>query len=594
MSARIILRIANALDRESIYRLRHDVYAVEVRQHAPNEEGRLTDALDDRNVYVVAERGGRVAAFVSITPPDAGTYSIDKYFRRSTLPFPCDDGLHEVRLLTVARRDRGTPLACLMMYAALRWIATRGGRRVVAIGRHEVLDLYERVGLERLGRTAICGECRFDLMTATVARLEERVASYESLLARLRDRVDWRLGVPFEAAATCFHGGAFFDAVGPAFDTLHRRHEVVSADVLDAWFPPTPRAVRALAQDLPWMLRTSPPTECRGLVSVIARVRSVPEASIVVGAGSSDLIFRTFPHFVTRDSRALVLDPAYGEYAHVLERVIGCAVERLGLERGDGWRLDPARLLGLDADLIVLVNPNNPTGQYVSGADLETVLRCIPPRTRVWVDEAYLEYVDGGRSLERFAAQSRNVVVCKSMSKVYALSGARCAYLVAPPAIAHGLRAATPPWVVSLPAQVAAVAALEDPGYYAPRYEETARLRSALVTDLEAIDGVEVEEGALNFIVCRLPCDATEVLVACRERDVFIRDLGPVSARYGTRSIRISVKDEPTNCRVVATLAEALRGAPAVPVASHTDAAGTPPPAAGADVPRSRRARNAT
>jgi histidinol-phosphate/aromatic aminotransferase/cobyric acid decarboxylase-like protein len=559
MSERIILRIANALDRETIYRLRHDVYALEARQHPPNAAGRLTDPLDESNVYVVAERGGRIAAFVSVTPPEAGAYSIDKYFCRGTLPFPCDDRLYEVRLLTVSRRDRGTPLAVLMMYAALRWIAARGGSRIVAIGRDEILDLYQRVGLECLGRPAISGDCRFDLMTATVASLEERAASFDALLARLRGRVDWRLDVPFAAPEACFHGGAFFDAVGPAFTTLHRRHAVVSADVLDAWFPPTPHAERALAQDLPWMLGTSPPTQCAGLVSVIARVRGVPEAAIVVGAGSSDLIFRAFPRLLTRDSSALLPDPTYGEYAHVLEKVVGCAVQRLDLDRRDGWRLDPERLLGVDVDLIVLVNPNNPTGRHVPGADLEAVLRRVPPRTLVWVDEAYLEYVEGARSLEALAAQSRNVVVCKSMSKVYALSGARCAYLVASPAIARRLRAVTPPWVVSLPAQVAAVAALEDPGYYAARYRQTARLRSALAEELGAIDGVEVEEGALNFVVCRLPRAAAKVLAACRERDVFLRDLGPVSARYGTRTIRVSVKDEPTNHRVVETLAEALR-----------------------------------
>src|SRR6266576_385362 len=63
--------------------------------------------------------------------------------------------------------------------------------------------------------------------------------------------------------------------------------------------------------------------------------------------------------------------------------------------------------------------------------------------------------------------RSENVIVCKSMSKVYALSGARVAYLCAGPHQLEELRALTPPWVVSLPAQVAAVRALNDPAYYA-------------------------------------------------------------------------------------------------------------------------------
>ena len=80
-------------------------------------------------------------------------------------------------------------------------------------------------------------------------------------------------------------------------------------------------------------------------------------------------------------------------------------------------------------DLVVLVNPNSPTGQFIPREKLEALLRSVPAKTRVWVDETYIEYAGTKESMERFAAGSENVIVCKSMSKVYALSGARVAYL---------------------------------------------------------------------------------------------------------------------------------------------------------------------
>jgi hypothetical protein len=58
------------------------------------------------------------------------------------LPFPVDDGLYEIRLLTVLRAHRGSELALLLMYAAFRWVESHGGRHLVAIGRREILDLY--------------------------------------------------------------------------------------------------------------------------------------------------------------------------------------------------------------------------------------------------------------------------------------------------------------------------------------------------------------------------------------------------------------------------------------------------------------------
>ena len=99
------------------------------------------------------------------------------------------------------------------------------------------------------------------------------------------------------------------------------------------------------------------------------------------GAGSSDLIFLALRHWLTAASRVLILDPTYGEYAHVLERVVGCRVERLPLRRAEQYRLDPGRLelsLAGEYDLVVLVNPNNPSGQHVPREELEEALRKAP------------------------------------------------------------------------------------------------------------------------------------------------------------------------------------------------------------------------
>ena len=65
--------------------------------------------------------------------------------------------------------------------------------------------------------------------------------------------------------ASCYHGGAFFDAIGAEFDALHRRSAVINADVLDAWFDPAPGVIEAVSAHLAWSLRTSPPTHCEGL-----------------------------------------------------------------------------------------------------------------------------------------------------------------------------------------------------------------------------------------------------------------------------------------------------------------------------------------
>jgi histidinol-phosphate/aromatic aminotransferase/cobyric acid decarboxylase-like protein len=125
--------------------------------------------------------------------------------------------------------------------------------------------------------------------------------------------------------------------------------------------------------------------------------------------------------WLTRLSRVLILDPMYCEYAYVLERVIGCQVARLQLSREKSFDLDVERLVervrATRYDLVIIVNPNSPTGRHAPRVELEAALAAIPTRTRVWIDETYVDFIGSDASLERFAASRRNVVVCKSMSK---------------------------------------------------------------------------------------------------------------------------------------------------------------------------------
>jgi histidinol-phosphate/aromatic aminotransferase/cobyric acid decarboxylase-like protein len=558
------VREAVAADRQAIYRSRHEVYARELGQHAPNARGSLHDGLDERNVYLVSEERGALAGFVSITPP-GGPYGIDKYVRRDALPVALHDGLYEVRLLTVLRGRRRGLHAPLLMLAALRWIEERGGSEILCIGRREVLRLYRRAGLHGTGFEIRAGAVDFEVLHAPVAELAERAACSPGLLRRLDRAVDWDLDFPPRRPAACFHGGAFFEAIGEDFTTLERRHGIINADVLDAWFPPAPAVVAELRSHLSWLARTSPPAAAGGLVDALAEARGVDPVCLLPGAGSSALIFLAFRQWLDRQSRVLLLEPTYGEYAHVLEQVIGCRVDRFRLRRADGYRIDPAQLtaaLGRCYDLVVLVNPNSPTGRHLDRVVLAEVLAELPPESRAWIDETYIEYVGGDQSLETMAARSPQIVVCKSMSKVYALSGLRVAYLCGCPEALAPLRAWTPPWAVGLPAQVAAVRALAAGDYYRRRYQETHRLRERLRRGLLRL-GLDPLPGEASFLLVHLPATAPRapvLLARCRERGLFLRDTASLS--LGDRAFRIAVKDAATTQRMLAILGEELAECP--------------------------------
>ena len=572
---------ATSSQRDAIYRHRHDVYAREIGQHLENESRTLQDSLDLSNRYLVVTHGSDLAGFISITPPGDHGYSIDKYFDREDLPFQVDRQSYELRLLTVLPQFRHTQTAAILMFAAFRWIESRGGLQIIAIGRREVSAMYRRCGMNEVGRSTRSGAVTYDLMHGSVRDIRQSVED-SRLPARIEHDTHWNLGIPLRKPADCFHGGAFFEAIGTGFKHLDRRRDIINTDVLDAWFPPAPAALDALHAELPWLLRTSPPTDCEGLVRAIARAPNIPESSILVGAGSSDLIYRALPRWLDSGSTALILDPTYGEYAHILEKVIGCSVVRATLDRETDYLHDFEQLAGMIAagpDLVALVNPNSPTGKVIDADTLKALISIAPTRTRFWIDETYIDYA-GGPSLEGFAADHDRLIICKSMSKAYALSGARVAYLCASPHQLEELRSLTPPWIVGLPSQVAAVKALEDPAYYEHRWQETAELRRELEAELEEL-GFHVTPGCANFVLTHLPerlPDADWLVEACRERGLFIRNASPMGEKLGRRAIRIAVKDRETQGRIVQILHEVLGTAepsnrPTVPctaTASHT------------------------
>lgn len=359
---------------------------------------------------------------------------------------------------------------------------------------------------------------------------------------------------------TAFHGGEFWSYVGADFETLSRITEIVPADVLDAWFPPAPEVVACLQDHAALFARSSPPADCAGLVRAISDVRGICRESIVLGPGSSSLIFLALRQWLSPSSRVLILDPTYGEYAHVLNHVIGCSFEVLPVSRRNSYALPLSELRerGGDYDFVVLVNPNSPTGAFTDGPALIDSIKSLPDSTTVWVDEAYIDYVGAAHSLETYASSLDNLVVCKSLSKGYALSGMRAAYLACHANRAEELRRITPPWAVSLPAQAASKFALENPAYYSRRYAETADLRSQLAARLQWLPGVDVFEGSTNSLLLHLDQPARILVEGCRGRGVYLRDTASMFQAREVNAVRVAVRSSAENERISDAIIEVL------------------------------------
>jgi histidinol-phosphate/aromatic aminotransferase/cobyric acid decarboxylase-like protein len=356
-----------------------------------------------------------------------------------------------------------------------------------------------------------------------------------------------------------FHGGASFDAIGSDFADLSRRHGIVDADVLDAWYEPAPAVLATLREHLPWLVKTSPPTHGDGLRAAIAQRHGLSPQHVLIGGGTSALMFLAFPRLVARGDRVAILDPMYGEYRHIFANVIGADVVACELDEARGFRPDPAAIAAqveaMGARLLVMVNPNSPTGVGLDAEGLRRLLALLPADVRVWIDETYIDFVPDVPTAEALVGTDRRLVVAKSMSKFFALSGLRVGYLCADPALLADLETFNPPWSAGLLAQCAAVLALREYPWYRGRAAETHHLRDHLAAAIDTIPGLRTFPSTTNFLLFatdRLP--AAELVARCRNHGVYLRDCASLSPRFGTRFVRTAVKDPSANAHILAAL----------------------------------------
>ncbi len=215
---------------------------------------------------------------------------------------------------------------------------------------------------------------------------------------------------------------------------------------------------------------------------------------VVLLAGAAEA-FWLLPHAL-RPSRAAVVHP-YFTAADAALRACDVPVTRVPRDAADGWRLRPDRV-PVDADLVVVGNPNNPTGTLDDPGDIASL--CRPGRTVV-VDEAFMDFVSDGRSSLAGRVDLPGLVVLRSVTKMWSVPGIRAGYLVAAPDLAARIRRHQQPWPVSSRAIAAIVAAADNEPWRTETAEGVARRRRAMVRRLERIEGVVVHEGAANFIL---------------------------------------------------------------------------------------------
>lgn len=319
----------------------------------------------------------------------------------------------------------------------------------------------------------------------------------------------------------------------------------------------TPESVRRAVMEAAQLLNQYPDPYCRELVDALSEFEQVPREYILCGCGAAELIFSFCA--AVKPKKALELAPTFSEYAAALESV-GCTVDRYPLKRANGFALTEDFLEFLrnsDCDVLVLCNPNNPTGQIVGPVLLEKIARvCHERDIRLFLDECFLDLSDQGcdLSLKHKLSDWPGLFILKAFTKSYGMAGLRLGYcLSADRELLTAMGRSVQPWNVSLPAQKAGVAALKE-------VEFLKRTRAEIQIQRRWL---QEQFAALGFYVC--PAQANYLLMyhelpmfeRLLERGILVRNC---SNYHGLEQgwFRVAVRGERENRVLVDTVRSIL------------------------------------
>jgi histidinol-phosphate aminotransferase len=224
-----------------------------------------------------------------------------------------------------------------------------------------------------------------------------------------------------------------------------------------------------------------------------------------------------------------------------------------------GLRVDVDRMLALvtpKTRVVYVANPNNPTGTYISASEMRRLHAGLPPQTLLVIDSAYAEYMRGSdyEAGDEMVSQFENVAMTRTFSKAYGLAGLRVGWVYCPPAVADILNRVRGPFNVSVAAQRAATAALQDCPHLERAIAHNAQWREWLTRQLRTL-GLTVGDSAGNFVLVQF----TDEALACAA-DAFLLDrriaLRPAGAYGLPHCLRLTVGTEEANRAFVSALAE--------------------------------------
>jgi histidinol-phosphate aminotransferase len=314
-------------------------------------------------------------------------------------------------------------------------------------------------------------------------------------------------------------------------------------------FGPSPLALAALQRALTG-LNLYPDGNAFYLKQKLAAKLGVEPANLILGNGSNEVIEFAGHALLSPTADVVVSQYCFAVYP-IVTKMFGANL--VVVPAKDYGHDLPAMLKAITprTRIVFVANPNNPTGTLVRRAELVQFVKKVPPHVLVAMDEAYIEFLDEPADLVPLVKSGAhpNLLLMRTFSKIYGLAGLRIGYGIGHPELAAAFEKIRQPFNINLPAQIAALAALDDEEHVRRTRENNARGLQFFAKELKRMKR-EYVPSAANFILVKVG-RGQQVFAELQKRGVIVRPMGG----YGLPEwIRISIGTVGENERCVAAL----------------------------------------
>ena len=284
-------------------------------------------------------------------------------------------------------------------------------------------------------------------------------------------------------------------------------------------YGPSPKVAEAIAAMNPAIY---PDPEQRAVRQALSDFTGFGPDHVILGAGSDEIIDLLFRLFVGTGDSIVECSPTFGMYSFGA-RLAGA--ETRSVPRDYRFEIDlESTLDAVDSTtkIIFITSPNNPTGNLASPSHIEELLGT---GALVVVDEAYYEF--SGQSFIDWVPNYDNLVVLRTFSKWAGIAGLRVGYGVLNPDLVQYLLAIKQPYSITVAAEAALIASLEDQNYLMEKVGLIVKERERMFALLQEIDGIDPKPSSANYILCEFEQGrAPDIFEGLAGRGIFLRRFG--------------------------------------------------------------------